>query len=486
MTTSNLAVGYFRYSSDNQNENSIEYQRHEALAYCNRKGLTLVDEYVDEAYTATNDKRPAFQRLMRDAQRNPDWRTVLVFDLSRFSRNASDAFKYKNILKDHNITLIGIKQDFGSSNEGFLMESFTHLMDDYYSRNNSQHTHAGMSTKASIGSHCGGTPPLGYNLDANKRLVINEEEAETVRLIFDMFEKDYSYNRMAKILNDAHRTTKYGSPFSKNSFDSILHQEKYTGLFSWNKARQKDSRHRHNSHAQKPLEEQVRLPNGCPQIISEEQFFRVQEKLSTRSGGKAQSKSRHHYMLSSLKILKCAECGSYMVGTARTSHGRAYTTYSCPKHRKENGACPTKELNTAELDTMIAGLLIQEAYKRGDWPDIIAQLNHDDHHRKLIDKKRGLEKAQRNVLKAIEAHYAPELAERLRAISAEKSAIENEIAAYKDIVATTSNTSHKHLCNQLGKYLKTSDDLEAKDYITSMVKEILVSNEDISIKLNIA
>lgn len=157
-------------------------------------------------------------------------------------------------------------------------------------------------------------------------------------------------------------------------------------------------------------------------------------------------------------------------------------------------SAPSAFLRTAHSSSSVccgrrprqAGLPIQEAHKRNDWPDIITQLNHDDHHRKLIDKKRGLEKAHRNVLKAIEAHYAPELAERLRTIAAEKAAIEREIAAYKNIVAATSTTSHKRLSNQLGKYLKTADDLEAKDFITSMVKEILVSNEDISIKLNIA
>lgn len=113
MTTSNLAVAYFRAND----ATSIEHQRNEALAYCNRKGLTLVDEYIDVAYSSTSDNRPAFQNLMLDAQLNPVWRTVLVSDLSRFSRNIYDTFKYRNLLTDNNITLTCINQDLGSSRE---------------------------------------------------------------------------------------------------------------------------------------------------------------------------------------------------------------------------------------------------------------------------------------------------------------------------------------------------------------------------------
>ena len=50
------AVAYMRYSSDNQNETSIEYQRSAISAYCSRNGIQLVEEYVDEAFSATNDK----------------------------------------------------------------------------------------------------------------------------------------------------------------------------------------------------------------------------------------------------------------------------------------------------------------------------------------------------------------------------------------------------------------------------------------------
>lgn len=65
------AVAYMRFSSDNQNENSIEYQRAKIKAYCYQKGICLLHEYIDRAKTATTDRREAFQRMIQDAQNHP-------------------------------------------------------------------------------------------------------------------------------------------------------------------------------------------------------------------------------------------------------------------------------------------------------------------------------------------------------------------------------------------------------------------------------
>ena len=91
-------VLYMRYSSDNQNENSIAYQRGNMYAYCADKNYDIVEEYVDEAFSATTDRRPAFQKMMHDAEHHPTWTKVLVYDMSRFARNNSDAVKYTNRL----------------------------------------------------------------------------------------------------------------------------------------------------------------------------------------------------------------------------------------------------------------------------------------------------------------------------------------------------------------------------------------------------
>ena len=478
------AVAYMRYSSDNQNESSIEYQRATIEKYCNMKDIELVEEYVDMAYTGTNMKRPDFQRMMKDAKRHPDWTMVLVFDMSRFSRHVQQALNCKAQLNDRGIQLVSVTQEFGDTKEGFLLEGMTHLLNDYYSRNNGDVTHASLMVRANKTIHCGGVPPLGYNLTADGLLVINEEEAETVRKIYDMYEKDYSYTRMAKILNDAGIKTKAGKTFTKNSFNSLLNQEKYRGVYRWNRARGKSSEDTHNSHAEKPLEKQVRIEGGCPRIISDEQFFRVQKKMKSRVNGVATSKSSRNYMLGSLKILKCAHCGSYMVGTARTSHGREYATYSCPKHKAKE--CPTKEIRTEYVDKMVTALLAKDLYNRVDLKQISSLMKYTKEGKRLLNKRRGVEKAIDNVLKSIEGSASELLLQRLNSLEKEKAALDRAVAASKQDIEGITEANRKAICRKLREYLLEAETPDVKEYLAGVLEEVVVSNDDVIIRVKIA
>lgn len=480
----NKAAAYMRYSSYNQNETSIEYQRNAIHAHCQRTGTELVAEYVDEAFTATNDNRPAFQRLMRDVKDRPVWDTLLVFDLSRFARNITDAVMYGNLLADHDIELVSVTQNFGNSDEGYASKYFCHLTDDIQSRKNSRATHAGLSNKAQKAGHCGGIPPLGYDVNENGQLVINAEEAEIVRKIFAMFEMNYSYTKMAEILNSEGCLTKGRKPFTKNSFHELLRQEKYTGTYCWNKARQKDSKGRHNTHARKPIDKQVRVEGGCPQIISKERFQKVQETLADRARGKAGSKSNRHYMLSSMKVLRCAECGSYLTGAAKSSHGKTYTVYTCPKHKAKE--CSTKDIRTGDLDRMVANLLAKDLYRREDIPAISRQLKHNDSYKKLCDKKCGVERALSNVMRAIELEPTEDLVKRSKILSEQKVTLERAIVAAKIEKSGINRENIKTVCGKLRDYLIRSNDPDVKEYLRFAIKEISVSNDAVDIELRIA
>lgn len=478
------AVSYMRYSSHNQDERSIEYQRTAIMTYCLTHGVEVVEEYIDEAYSATTDRRPDFQRLMRDVQTHPNWNLVLVYDMSRFCRNAGDATNYENLMNDHGIELVSVTQTFGDTNEGFLLKGITNLMNESYSRNNGKMTHAGMMEKASEGKHCGGRPPLGYDIDENENLVVNEREAEIVRKIFDMTELGYSYSRMAQELNNEGYTTKTGKPFDKCSFNEILKREKYTGTYIWNETRQKNSKGQHNSHQKKPVEKQIRIENGCPQIITKEQFQRVQETLHKRANGKAESKRRYHYMLSGLKIVKCAVCGSYMIGTSRKSHGKRYTTYACPKHK--GGGCPTKEIRTEYVDGMATRLIYQDLIHRGDHAEITRLMKCSSDTKKLLDKRRGVERAIAGVMKAIETSYSETLPKRLDQLEAEKASLDRAIAKSKLDNPGITEENKKQLSKKLARYLRKTDDPDAKKYLVETIKEIRVTNTDVIIEMKIA
>ena len=89
----NRVVAYLRYSTQNQNELSIEYQREEVDKYCDKLGYIIVKYFVDEAKSATNDKREAFDSMIKEAMNEPTWSKIIVFSFNLKKR--SRMFTYR-------------------------------------------------------------------------------------------------------------------------------------------------------------------------------------------------------------------------------------------------------------------------------------------------------------------------------------------------------------------------------------------------------
>lgn len=478
-----IVAAYMRYSSTNQDEKSIEYQRSAITLYAIGKGYYISTEYIDEARTGTNDRREGFQELLKDAKTNHCWNKILVYDMSRFSRNNIDATKYAAELEDLDIEIISVTQGFDNSNEGFLSRGIVNLLNEYYSRNLAKHTHAGLKQKAQTGKHCGGVAPLGYDV-TNERLTINEGEAEIVRLIFDLFEANYSYKRMADELNKRGYRTKSGNTFNKNSFSSILRQDKYIGTYTWNKTRKKNNQGRRNSHKYKSVEEQVIMPNFIPPIIEKEQFNRVQDMLAERQGGNAQSKSRHYYLLSSLNKLKCAECGANLIGTRRKSHDILYSYYYCPNHKRHS--CSVKEIRADYLDKFVINAVVNDISRREDLIEVFNNTDEKDRIKVLKTKLDGLNKASRNILKSLRYSADKELTGELRHISEEKEIVQAELDTLNKSQQTITEQDRKSICKKIAKMMLTSESFEVKKYLSVVIDSIIVSNENIELSLNIA
>ena len=102
------AVAYARFSSDLQREESIEAQLRAIQAYCNEHDFVLLTVYADRGISGTSDKRPEFQRMIKDSA-NKQFDAVIVHKLDRFARNRYDSAFYKNILKFSIISKISKK-----------------------------------------------------------------------------------------------------------------------------------------------------------------------------------------------------------------------------------------------------------------------------------------------------------------------------------------------------------------------------------------
>lgn len=116
------AARYGRYSSDRQNEQSIEGQFRVIDDYAEKNGIEIVATYIDRAMTGTNDNRADFQRMMKDSDHR-EWDVILVYKLDRFYRNKYEMAIHRKHLKDNGIKLVSVMENIPDSPEGILLES---------------------------------------------------------------------------------------------------------------------------------------------------------------------------------------------------------------------------------------------------------------------------------------------------------------------------------------------------------------------------
>ena len=140
---------------------------------------------MDEAKSATTDKRPAFQQMIEESNEGK-FDIVLVHKLDRFARNRYDSAIYKTKLKKNKVKVYSVLENIDDSPESVMLEALLEGMSEYYSKNLAREVMKGMTENALQCKHTGGKPPIGYDLDENKKLIINEQEAKAVKLIFKL------------------------------------------------------------------------------------------------------------------------------------------------------------------------------------------------------------------------------------------------------------------------------------------------------------
>ena len=263
------AVIYARYSSDNQREESIDAQVRACRGYAEQQGYSVIELYADRAKTGTNAKRPEFQRMIQDAK-SGKFAVLLVHKFDRFSRDKYDSAFYKRELKKAGVKLKSVCEPLDDSPESIILEGMAEIVAQYHSANLSREVMKGMLENAHNCKHTGGKPPLGYDVDpATKKYVVNQREAEAVKLIFDRYIAGAGYDTIMRELNAAGYKSKLGKPFGKNSIHDILINEKYSGVYVFNRAASKDFSGKRNNRKAKSTElSRELLPYGKALIIS--------------------------------------------------------------------------------------------------------------------------------------------------------------------------------------------------------------------------
>ena len=116
------AVIYARFSSEKQNEASIEGQLRECLEYAKFNGIEVIGNYIDRAQSAKTDNRPNFQKMIKDSYKRM-FDCIIVWKLDRFARNRYDSAYYKNVLKKNGVRVISAKESISQGADGILLES---------------------------------------------------------------------------------------------------------------------------------------------------------------------------------------------------------------------------------------------------------------------------------------------------------------------------------------------------------------------------
>ncbi len=492
------AVAYARFSSDNQREESITAQLRSIREYAVQEGVTIVKEYVDEARSAMTDDRPYFLQMISDiANSRIDIDYVYVHKLDRFARNRYDSAIYRQKLNARGVRLIAVTQPLDDSPEGMILEAMLEAMAEYYSKNLGREVMKGMKESAYQGKHTGGTPPLGYDVNPEtKKYVINEQEAEAVRLIFNMVSAGSSYSKIIDELNESDFKTKRGKAFGKNSIHDILRNEKYAGVYVFNRAASSRTGKR-NNHASKKPDEVIRVPGAIPAIISPELWKTVQKKLDSRKKITPRKKGKTMYILTG-KVF-CGECGGAYTGLSQIG-GRnktKYHLYACNK-RKRTKECSNRNIRKEILENFVLDV-INEAFSSREKINRLADkleeyyLGKCDHllqeQARLTEKIRNIAARMDNLFDAIEtgAMEADVAGPRLNSLAKEKDAYEERL--YEIELSNPVSLDKEKIITHLGmtrQVISDREDLESCRKIVDMyVEKVTIYHDRIEILLKI-
>lgn len=432
-------VIYSRYSSIGQNDQSIDGQIDACMKYAAQRGFRVVGQYIDRALSGTHaDGRPEFQRMIRDSKKGV-FKYVLVWKLDRFARNRYDSAIYKNELKKQGVKVLSVTEGIDAGNDSIILEAVLEAMAEEYSRQLSQNVRRGIRQNAEKHLTIGGYTPLGYRVE-NKRLVVDEKEAEIVRFIFRSYADGMTKTEIAKECNRRGWRTKTGRPFSINSFATMLKNPTYIGTYTF--------------------KDELSVEDAVPPIIDRDTFGRVTSMLERNRRAPGRAKAKEEYQLQG-KIF-CGYCGSPMVGECgRGRRGSTYHYYACATKKKAH-TCQKKNEKKDFLEwyvvEQITTHILTDQRIHEIAAGVVAEYNRSFDAagvRELERKIRSMDKEMDSLVDAlIRTTAAPAVAkinERVELLAAQKEEAEVDLAKLK--VASRITLSEDEIVSWLQQFV---------------------------------
>ena len=381
-TLSNLrpwrAALYIRLSRDDGDKpesNSVTNQREILKEHLKlRPDIAIYDIYIDDGWSGTNFDRPGFQRMMEDIYAG-HVNCVVVKDLSRFCRNASEGGQYlDNIFVRYRVRFIAINNglDTASGNMNaatqLISVGVTNVINESVAATTSVNVRGTLNVNRQQGKFIGSFPTYGYLKDPNDhhKLIIDEETAPIVRMIFEDFIRGCSIMGIAKKLNamgipnpSAYKRSKglrYRHPAGEkndglwpdSSVRRILRNEMYIGNMIQGK--NTTISYKIKQCRAVPKEDWIRV-EGTHEAIIDRNTFEKAQSLFNRNIRKS---VKNDEILLFSGLIRCGHCGRIMSKkTNRHSYG-TYHYYRCTTHnRMDTGKCTAQTIRVDRLEKAV-------------------------------------------------------------------------------------------------------------------------------------
>lgn len=332
-------AAYCRVSTDKTDQaNSLESQKRYFNEYINRNPLwKLYNIYVDDGISGTNTKkRAAFNQMIKDAKCGK-FDLIITKEISRFARNILDSVGYTRELKAIGVGVIFLNDNINTlDNDAEMRLAFLSTMAQEESRKTSERVKWGLRRQMENGVVLG-RDMLGYDV-RNGKLIVNEEGARTVRLIYHKFlDEGKGAHRIAKELREEGiKTSSRMKDWSYTVILRILRNEKYCGDLVQQKTYTPDylTHQKKRNHGEV---ETVTIRDHHEPIISRKRFEAVQRELERRKPSQSTVGTfANRYALSG-KIV-CAECGARFVRRQKKrKDGTFNVKWVCAESQKNGG-----------------------------------------------------------------------------------------------------------------------------------------------------
>ena len=465
---------WIRVSTEDQAKGeSPEHHELRAKMYAQMKDWEVIEVYHLEAVSGKAVlHHPEAQRMLKDISSGKI--TGLIFSkIARLARNTRELLQIADIFREYNADLISLQESIDTSTPaGRFFYTLISAMAQWEREEIASRVSASVPIRAKLGKSLGGQAPYGYEWK-DKKLVINEEEATTRKLIYDLFLEHKRRKTVADVLNKKGYRTRNGSMFSDTTVTRLLEDPIAKGI---RRANYTESTGSNKQWKLKNKSEWVF--NEAPAIITEEKWDKVNSILTEQSKDRKKPLNKKTHLFTGFVTCVCSN-KMYLPSNS--------PKYSCPNCKNKIPQDDLEEIFHQQLNDYII-----------DDEHIKLYINNSENY--ILEKESQLKTLQKEAQKiqirldklielnlnnelptvGFSNHYNP-LFEQLQQIQAQIPLIEGEMFALKQ-----NEESSKYLFSEARNLFDKWPSMtreEKRDIIESITDSIIINTEDITINL---